>query len=188
MLPEKQKRKVRFTKKELVFCHKLLQGVQTLQAFKDAGYSTNGNGWQVNAYQLAASRKIKDKLAEMQTEFRDLDTVDDYVPNLKKLREIRDTGAHREALQAMKLLNDMKGYNQPKKVEVQQEHNFKIGFNTAKDPNEDKVIDITENQIGKLPQHIEDAVFELAVEEDLSDEEFYKRVNESKEDDDGTND
>jgi len=170
----KEIKKYKYSKKEILFCRYIVQGMPTKDAYEKAGYSTETKHWTNNAYALKNRPKIREKIISMQNDFRDMDTLDDYIPNLKKLREIRDNGNDREAVQAIKMLNDMKGYNAPKKVEVENNNNFTLAFNTAQEkPN--NIIDITAHQNkGLLEAKLDDDDDEWT--DDMDDGEFYAKM------------
>lgn len=118
------------TAKQEAFCQAVASGMNQSDAYRSAYDAENMKAECINvkASELASGGKVAVRIAELKDEIaaKALWTREDSVRTLKSVIEGNDKGS--EITGAVKVLNDMHGYNAPKEVTVNGSLNINVQF------------------------------------------------------------
>lgn len=119
------------TAKQEAFCQAVASGMTQIDAYRDNYDVSNDakvDGLYVDACKLAADPKIAQRIATLKDEIaaKALWTREDSVRTLKTVIEGNDKGS--EITGAVKVLNEMHGYNAPKEITVNGSLNLNVQF------------------------------------------------------------
>ena len=118
------------TAKQEAFCQAIASGMNQSDAYRSA-YSAGkmkSESVNVNASKLCADTKVALRVAELKDEIaaKALWTREDSVLTLKYVIDASDKGM--EITGAVKVLNEMHGYNAPKEINVTGNLNINVNF------------------------------------------------------------
>ena len=119
------------TAKQENFCQAIASGKTQVDAYRDnydVSDTAKVDGLYVDACKLAADPKVSQRIADLKDEIaaKALWTREDSVLTLKYVIDASDKGM--EITGAVKVLNEMHGYNAPKEINVTGNLNINVNF------------------------------------------------------------